>query len=41
MCIKDLLSFHDQDMTFYEQLFIAVKLHRILNKIENDHAAKA
>lgn len=34
--IREILDFQDQDLTFYEQLFIAVKLHRILNRSESD-----
>jgi DNA-binding PucR family transcriptional regulator len=34
--IMEILNFQDKNMAFYEQLFIAVKLHRILKGFEGD-----
>jgi hypothetical protein len=35
--IREILGFKDKKLTFYEQLFIAVKLYQILNNIEIDN----
>ncbi|MEN6297654.1 MAG: PucR family transcriptional regulator ligand-binding domain-containing protein [Rectinema sp.] len=37
--IMEILNFQDKNMAFYEQLFIAVKLHRILKGFEGDQTS--